>query len=110
MAAKFEIMKSKNGQFYFRLKAANGQIILSSEQYKSKASVQAAIASVRTNSKKGNAFERKSSSGGKPYFVLQAGNGEPIGTSQMYSSNSSMENGIASVKSNAPKAAVKDEL
>ena len=108
MAAKFEIMKSKNGQFFFRLKAANGQIILSSEQYKSKASVQGSIASVKTNSKKDGNFERKASKNGQPYFVLHASNGEPIGSSEMYKSNSSMENGIASVKTNAPKAAVKD--
>ena len=108
MAAKFEIAKSKNGQFFFRLKAANGQIILSSEQYKSKASVQSGIASVKANAKKDDNFERKSSKSGQPYFVLTASNAEPIGSSEMYSSKSSMENGIASVKANAPKAAIKD--
>lgn len=108
MAAKFEMLKSKKGQFYFRLKAANGQVILTSEQYQTKASVQAGITSVKANAKKDDRFERKSSSGGQPYFVLMAANGEPIGSSQMYKSTSSMENGIASVKKSSSQAVVKD--
>ncbi len=31
MAGKFEVETAKNGQFFFRLKAGNGEIILSSE-------------------------------------------------------------------------------
>src|SRR5690606_987403 len=38
MAGKFEIGKRKNGEFQFNLKAGNGQVILSSEGYKEKAS------------------------------------------------------------------------
>ncbi|MCG2875554.1 DUF1508 domain-containing protein, partial [Obesumbacterium proteus] len=34
----YEIKKAKNGQFHFNLKASNGEIILSSEMYASKAS------------------------------------------------------------------------
>ncbi|HLK27234.1 MAG TPA: YegP family protein [Puia sp.] len=53
--------------------------------------------------------ERKTSSNGKSYFNLKAANGQIIGTSEMYESESSGENGIASVKSNAPSAAVDDQ-
>jgi len=42
-----------------------------------------------------------------PAFVLTAANGEPIGRSEMYSSGSVMESGIASVKANAPGAPTK---
>ena len=38
MAGKYVIKKAKNGQFYFRLKAGNGEIILASEMYKAKSS------------------------------------------------------------------------
>ena len=38
MAGKFEIYKDKKGEFRFRLKAGNGQIILASEGYKAKTS------------------------------------------------------------------------
>jgi Uncharacterized conserved protein len=33
MAAKFEIKPIRNGQFCFRLRAGNGEIILASETY-----------------------------------------------------------------------------
>ena len=38
MAGKYVLKKAKNGQFYFNLKAGNGETILSSEMYKAKAS------------------------------------------------------------------------
>ncbi|GAB3016027.1 YegP family protein [Mycobacterium bourgelatii] len=49
MAAKFEIFNDARGEFRFRLKAANGEVIASSEGYKSKAAAQNGIESVRNN-------------------------------------------------------------
>ncbi|MBQ6699666.1 MAG: YegP family protein [Oscillospiraceae bacterium] len=46
---KFEIYTDKSGEFRFRLKARNGEIILSSEGYKAKASCENGIESVRKN-------------------------------------------------------------
>ena len=46
---KFEIYTDKAGEFRFRLKARNGEIILSSEGYKAKASCENGIESVRKN-------------------------------------------------------------
>ncbi len=46
---KFELYKDKAGEFRFRLKATNGEIILASEGYKTKASCEKGIASVRKN-------------------------------------------------------------
>ena len=46
--------------------------------------------------------------GGKHYFNLKATNGQIIGTSELYEATSGMENGIASVKTNAPKAPVEE--
>lgn len=46
---KFEIYKDKAGEFRFRLKAKNGQIIATSEGYKAKASCMNGIESVRNN-------------------------------------------------------------
>lgn len=48
----YEIKKAKNGQYHFNLKASNGEIILSSEMYASKASAENGIASVQSNSRK----------------------------------------------------------
>ncbi|MDR0435374.1 MAG: YegP family protein [Propionibacteriaceae bacterium] len=46
---KFEVYSDKGGQFRFRLKASNGEIILASEAYKVKASALAGVESVRKN-------------------------------------------------------------
>jgi uncharacterized protein YegP (UPF0339 family) len=45
---------------------------------------------------------------GQPFFVLKAGNGETIGKSETYSSESAMNNGIAAVKKAAADAKVED--
>ena len=47
MAGKFEIIQDKRGEYRFHLKAANGEIIASSEGYKTKASAQNGIESVQ---------------------------------------------------------------
>ena len=106
---KFEIKKDKAGKFRFNLKAGNGQVILSSEAYNSKSACDNGIESVRKNSADDGRFERKTAKNGKAYFNLKATNGQVIGASQMYASNASMENGIASVKNNAPDASVDDQ-
>ncbi len=107
MAGKFELKKSASGQFMFNLKAANGQVILTSELYREKGSALDGIASVRKYAAAAN-FEEKASSKGQPFFVLKASNGETIGKSEMYSSAAAMKKGIASVKANAAAAAVAD--
>ena len=105
MAGKFELKEAANGQFHFNLKAGNGQIILSSEMYSSRSGAENGITSVQKNAGDDARYDRKESSNGKPYFTLKAGNGEVIGRSEMYESTSAMENGIESVKTNAPGAA-----
>jgi uncharacterized protein len=106
---KFVISQRKDGEFQFNLKAGNGQVILSSEGYAAKASCLNGIESVRTNSADDARFDRKESANGKFYFNLKAGNGQVVGSSQMYESEASRDNGIESVKSNAPDAEVEDE-
>ncbi|MBX3256163.1 MAG: YegP family protein [Chitinophagaceae bacterium] len=106
---KFVITKRNNGEYQFNLKAGNGQTILSSEGYSSKANCENGIESVRKNSADDSKFDRKTSSNGKPYFNLKATNGQIIGTSEMYESESSRDNGIESVKTNAPGAVVDDQ-
>jgi len=106
---KFIIKAGSNGQYYFSLKADNGQKILSSEGYTTKSACQNGIDSVKTNSKDDSKYDKKTSSNGKYYFNLKSSNGQIIGTSEMYESESGRDNGIASVKSNAPGASVNEE-
>ena len=109
MAGKFELYKDKAGEYRFRLKAGNGENILASEGYKEKSSAENGIASVQKNAGDKAKFEIKNSSSGKPYFVLKSGNHQVIGQSQMYSDATGCENGIQSVMSNAPGAAIDDQ-
>jgi uncharacterized protein YegP (UPF0339 family) len=108
MAGKFELKKSKSGQFMFTLKAGNNQVILTSEQYRDKAGAMNGIESVRKNSGNDANFEIKTAKNGQPFFTLKSANKQVIGSSEMYSSTSSLKGGIGSVRANAKKAKVID--
>ena len=108
MAGKFELKKFKNDKYFFSLLAGNGQIILSSEMYESKASAVNGIESVKKNAADDGRYERLTGKDGSPYFTLKAGNSQVIGQSQMYSNEKSRDNGIESCKTNGPGAAVSD--
>ncbi|WP_392551506.1 YegP family protein [Orbus wheelerorum] len=105
MSSKFEIFKSpKNNQFYFHLKASNGQIILQSEGYTTKSNCSNGVQSVKKNAPSEKAYDKK-----PKYFNLKSlDNGQIIGTSQQYSSESARDNGVESVQKNAPIAEVVD--
>lgn len=104
--AKFEITTRKNGEFQFNLKASNGEIILTSEGYTTKAACLNGVESVKKNSVEEKRYEKLVAKNGKPYFTLKATNGQIIGQSQMYASERNRNNGIASVMKNAPVAEV----
>lgn len=106
----FVISKRKDNEFQFNLKAGNGQVVLTSEGYSSRAACDNGIESVRKNSQDETRFERKESSNGKPFFNLKATNGQIIGKSELYESSTSMENGIESVKKNALDAEVTEDF
>ncbi len=103
----FELKKS-NDKYHFVLKASNGQVILSSEMYNSKAAASNGIASVQKNCVDDARYEKKTAKNGKFHFNVKATNGQVIGSSQMYSGESGMNNGIESVKKNAPGAEIKE--
>lgn len=106
---EFQVKTGKNKQFYFNLTAKNGKVILSGEGYKSLDSCENGIKSVKKNAIEDKRFERNVAKNGDHYFILKAANGEPIGKSEMYKSKDSMENGINSVKTNAPLAGIAHE-
>ncbi len=106
---KFVISVRKNGEFQFNLLATNGQVILSSEGYTTKAACLNGVESVKKNSQVEARFEKKVAKNDKPYFNLKATNGQVIGASQMYANERNMLAGIASVMKNAPEAPVVDK-
>lgn len=105
---KFQVFKSSaNAEYYYRLKAANGETILNGEGYKAKQSCLEGIASVKTNTPLDSRYDRKD--GVNNYsFNLKAANGEIIGRSESYTSFNARETGISAVKKDAPDAPIED--
>lgn len=116
---KFVVKETATG-FKFDLKAGNGETIATSEVYTTKAACLNGVESVKANCvgeiedqtvenfepKKHPKFELYADKAGEFRFRLKAKNGEVIATSEGYKAKGSCENGIASVKKNAPEAEV----
>ena len=107
--AKFQIFNGKDGDYYFRLRANNGEPILASEGYESKAAAENGIQSARDNAPNDARYTRENSADGQFFFTLRAGNNEVIGKSEMYKAEAGRENGIAAVKEGAPSATIEDQ-
>ncbi len=102
----YQISPTSNDKFMFNLKAENNQVILTSQTYEQKQSALDGIASVQVNGPDAKNFEMLTSVSNEPYFVLKAQNGQVIGTSQMYSSTTAAQIGIASVQTNSPSTEI----
>ena len=117
---KFVIKETANGGFKFDLKAGNGEVIASSQIYKSEKACRTGVESVRNNAlaevedqtvenfevKKHPKYEMYTDKRGEIRFRLKAKNGEIIATSEGYKKKASALNGIESIKRNAPEATV----
>ena len=118
---KFVVKETATG-FKFDLKAGNGEVIATSEVYTTKAACLNGIESVKNNcvgevedqtvenfeEKKHPKFEMYTDKSGEFRFRLKARNGEIIAVSEGYKTKASCENGIESVKKNAPEAPIEE--
>ena len=116
---KFVIKETATG-VKFDLKATNGQVIATSEVYTTKAACLKGVESVKANCVGGvedqtvdpvvevkhPKFELYQDKSGEYRFRLKATNGQVVATSEGYKTKESCENGIESVKKNAPEAEV----
>ena len=117
---KFTVKKTNTG-IKFDLKAANGEIIATSEVYKSKASCQNGIKSVQKNAVvaeiedttekdftavKHPKFQVYLDKKGEYRFRLTASNGQIITVGEGYKTKAGCLNGIKSIKKNAPTATI----
>lgn len=107
---KFVIKRSQRGQYYFVLKADNGEIILSGEEYTTIQNCKIGIDSVKLNSQNDFRYIKRIAVDGSYYFVLNASNGETIGSSEMYTTSTSRDKGIESVKNNAKDGVVSTDI
>ena len=108
MAAKYEIKRARNKQFYFNLKAPNGEIILTSETYKTRRGVKNGIQSVSKHGPNCLQYDMKMDRRKQYYFLLKSANHKIIGKSESYTRAAKMEKGIQAVMKYASKAKVHD--
>ncbi len=108
MSGKFELTKNRHGLFVLSLKAANGQVVMTSQTLHNKDDAQALLEQLRKCSLKDECYDRRLAPGGQPYFSLLGEDGERLGKSTHYSSIAAMEKGIASVKRNASASRMLD--
>ncbi len=119
---KFVIKEVKSG-VKFDLKAGNGEVIASSQVYKSLITCKKGIASVQKNApvaavedqtvegyakEKNPKFEIYTDNAGEFRFRLKATNGQIIATSEGYKTMKSCKNGIASVQKNSVDAKIEE--
>ena len=120
---KFVVRKTNTG-VKFDLKAGNGQVIATSEVYTTDAACKNGIESVKKNApaaavenqtvegyatEKNPKFEIYTDKAGEFRFRLKATNGQIIAVSEGYTTLANCENGVESVKKNAPDAEVVEE-
>ena len=121
---KFVIRRTNTG-IKFDLKAGNGEVIATSEVYKSLNSCRNGAASVKKNAPIANLedqtaeeyakeecpkFDTYIDKTGVYRFRLKATNGQTIATSEGYGAKAGCLNGIDSVKRNAPDAEIDEQL
>ncbi len=121
--SKFVISPTKNG-YKFNLKATNGQVIATSQEYATIDACRNGVASVQKNApiaavenqtvegyeqEKNPKFEMYADKAGEFRFRLKATNGQIIAVSEGYKAKASCLNGIKSVKRNAPEGKVVEE-
>ena len=121
---KFVVKETKNGGLKFDLKATNGQVIATSQVYKRKDTCLKGIESVRKNApiapiedqtvegfqkEKHPKFEVYTDKAGEFRFRLKASNGQIVAVGEGYTTMKACQNGIASVKKNAPDSPVVQE-
>ena len=115
------VIRTVNTGIKFDLKATNGQVILTSEVYTTKAACQNGVQSIMKNAPTANVedqtvegfetmshpkFEMYQDKAGEYRFRLKARNGEIIGVSEGYTTKANCVNGVESVKKNAEDAEI----
>ncbi len=103
--ATFQISRT-SGQYWYHLRADNGEIVQSGEGYTSKASCENGIRAVQANCQP-QRFESFFNAG-QYGFNHVAANGEIIGRSEKYTTTQSRDHGIQVVLQEAPTARIED--
>lgn len=108
----YYVLSKHNGNkepYHWVLKAPNHEVVLTSETYKSKQGALNGIDSVQRHCEDDSNYVKETAKDDSPYFNLKAKNHEIIGSSEMYTSNQSRDNGIDAVKKYGKSMKLNDE-
>jgi uncharacterized protein len=105
--ARLEVAQGASGQFHFNFFAKNGQIVLSSESYTSRAAAFNGAFAVQTDGQSAASYTLKQNvSATGFYFTVTALNGQVIGTSQQYTTKAAAQSGMTSLQTLLPSITV----
>jgi uncharacterized protein len=96
--ARFETFVGQDAKHYFRLRAGNGEVVLQSQAYTTKASAENGIASVKTNGVISDRYDVLQAEGDQHYFRVVAGNNKVIARGETYASRSNALRGVDTVQ------------
>jgi uncharacterized protein YegP (UPF0339 family) len=85
---RFEVFQGEDRQYYFHLRAGNGEIVLTSEGYTTKASALSGVSSVQTNGGTAASYDVFATADGQYAIRLKAANDETIAQGEAYVSKS----------------------
>ncbi len=104
----FEVYRDKGESYRFRLKNAEGVVVLSSDAYRSKQTCLRAIRKVRNYAMHDALFERKTTNSGRFQFWLKAKNHHVIARSPSYESAARRDSALATVRQKAAEVQVEE--
>jgi uncharacterized protein len=108
MPCTFEIFEGHDGEFFFRLRAADGEQILTSRPYTTKAGVEGGVFSVRTNAPIHARYDRRQTPSGFSFVVKSVAH-EVIGRSEVYPTAAARDASMLLMKTDAAAANVDDQ-
>jgi hypothetical protein len=86
--AAVQVFKGLDGQYYFHVRATNGQILAQSESYATRAGSVSGSASALANGAAASRYEIRDARDSQAYFVLKAANGELLAHSELFATRS----------------------
>jgi uncharacterized protein YegP (UPF0339 family) len=94
---RFEVFQGEDRQYYFHLRAGNGEIVLTSEGYTTKANAINGVASVQSNGASASSYQISEAVNGQYGVKLQAKNHETIAQGELYVSQSNATRAVSTI-------------
>jgi Uncharacterized conserved protein len=106
---KFVIKTGKHHQFFFDLKADNGEVIITSDAFHTKAACNSGIEALKAVVRDDNKFERMKAATEHYYFIIKGANGKQIAKSVLFPTPAERNAAIKSIEAEAHDAVVAEE-